>query len=235
MLAAPETTATAIIVAAGSGSRMGSPDKVIQPLAGRPLMTYCIDAAETARSVGEIVLVVAPHIEAETARIVANGRWTKVSRIVLGGARRQDSVEAGLDVVAADCSIVAIHDAARPLVTSLLFDECVDAAVRAGAAIAAVPVNDTLKRVRDLEIIDTVDREHLWAAQTPQAFRIDLIRAAFRYAREQALTVTDESRLFELQGWPVAIVPSSARNFKITRPFDMLVAEALLRLPEEAL
>lgn len=211
---------------------MGSPDKVIQPLAQRPMVNYSIDAAESATSIGEIVLVVASHIEAEIVRIVTGSGWTKVTQIVLGGQRRQDSVEAGLHAVAADCAVVALHDAARPLVTAGLYDACVAAAQRVGAAIAAVPVNDTLKRVRDTIVCGTVSRDELWAAQTPQAFRTDLLRAAFRFAHEQELDVTDEARLFELQGRPVAIVQGFAHNLKITRPQDLLLAEALLRIPE---
>jgi 2-C-methyl-D-erythritol 4-phosphate cytidylyltransferase len=148
--------------------------------------------------------------------------------VVEGGARRQDSVLAG--VVAArslGASTVAVHDGARPLVSPALFDQTLDAAEHAGAAIAAVPIVDTVKRVRDAQVVETVPRDELWAAQTPQAFVIDRLLAAFAEADRRSLTVTDEAGLFEALGWPVVVVPGDPMNLKLTYPGDLALLESL--------
>jgi len=146
-------------------------------------------------------------------------------------------VETGAAELAPDIDVVAIHDGARPLATAALFDACVSAAVTYGAAIAAAPIADTLKRVSAGKIEETVSREHLWAAQTPQAFRIDLLRQAFKYAAGKKLEVTDEASILEAMGIPVAVVPSTSANLKITHQDDLWLAEALYahrrdKLPE---
>lgn len=225
----PAPRAAAIIVAAGRGTRAGAPDKILLALAGRPLLCHSIEAAERATSIVDIIIVAGLHTKSRIEQIVSEHAWTKVRQVALGGERRQDSVEAGLRLVRPAIATVAVHDAARPLAPSALFDACVSAAEEHGAAIAAVPVADTLKRVSAGMVSETVSREDMWAAQTPQAFRSDLLRASFKYAHQHAIAVTDEAALFEAQGLPVAIVPSTSRNLKVTRPEDLLVAEALLR------
>lgn len=222
--------AAAIIVAAGRGTRLGAPDKVLLPLAGRPLLAYSIDAAEAAASVAEIIVVAGLHTKAQIERLVDGAAWRKVRHVALGGERRQDSVEAGLRLVSAGIEVVAVHDGARPMVTPDLFDDCVAAALRSGAAIAAVPLTDTLKRVSGDLVVETVPRDEMWAAQTPQAFGTALLRESFAFAHANGLTVTDESSLLEARGIPVTIVKSSPRNLKITRPDDLALAEAMLAL-----
>jgi 2-C-methyl-D-erythritol 4-phosphate cytidylyltransferase len=222
--------ATAVIVGAGRGTRFGASDKVLAPLGGRPLLTYSIVAAEQAASISAIVVVAGEHVLDAVAALISSASWKKVVAIVTGGARRQDSVAAGLAAVPAATTLVAIHDAARPLVSASLFDACVAAADRFGAAIAATQVADTLKRVEDRHIVQTVPREGLWAAQTPQAFRLDLLKRAFASAAASRLAVTDEASLLEAMGIEVTVVPSSAANLKITRPDDLDIAEALLML-----
>jgi 2-C-methyl-D-erythritol 4-phosphate cytidylyltransferase len=217
-----------VIVAAGRGTRFGAPGKVLLELGGRPILTYSLDAAEAATSVSEIVIVAGEHTQVEIQRTVDCGPWAKIRSIVLGGERRQDSVLAGLNAVSGDIDIVAIHDAARPFVTAELFDLSVDLAVLEGAAIVAVPVTDTLKRVRDGRIEATVPRDDLWAAQTPQAFTRSVLDRCFELAAERGLDVTDEARLAELLGVAVGIVPGSSRNLKITRPEDLAIGEALI-------
>src|SRR4029450_2891176 len=145
---------------------------------------------------------------------------------VTGGERRQDSVAAGLAALSPEIAIVAIHDAARPLAEPELFDRCVQAAAERGAAIAAAPVADTLKRVADGVIRETVDRTALWAAQTPQAFQLDLLRQAIGACAGQS--VPDDALLCEAIGVPVTVVPSSAANLKVTHGEDIAIAEALL-------
>ena len=221
--------ATAIIVAAGRGARFGAPDKVLLPLAGRPLLSYSVEAAEAATAIEEIIIVAGLHTKAMMEQIVAESDWTKVRHIALGGDRRQDSVEAGLRLVSPAHPGVAVHDAARPFVTAELFDDCLSAADRTGAAIAAVPVVDTLKRVQAGFIIETIPRDNIWAAQTPQAFLTSLLRTSFAFAHAHGIEVTDEARLFEIQGLPVEIISGSHRNLKITRPEDFVTAEAILQ------
>jgi 2-C-methyl-D-erythritol 4-phosphate cytidylyltransferase len=228
MPAPDRSSAAAVIVAAGRGERFGAAPKVLASLGGRPVLAYALDAAETADAVSAIVVVAGAQIREAVLGLTGVGTWSKVVAIVTGGERRQDSVAAGLAVVPAETTLVAVHDAARPLATPDLFDRCLAAAQRSGAAIAATPVVDTLKRVAAGQIVQTVARDGLWAAQTPQAFRLDLLRRAFAAADDRGLVVTDEASLLEILGLPVTIVPSSAANLKITRPEDLPVAEALL-------
>jgi 2-C-methyl-D-erythritol 4-phosphate cytidylyltransferase len=183
------------------------------------------------------VLVVGDHTRGTAEDLVAEGDWQKVSAIVTGGARRQDSVMGGFAEISPDSEIVAIHDGARPLVAADLFDECIVAAYKTGAAIAAVQVSDTLKRVASGKIVESVPREHIWAAQTPQAFRVELIRKALEYASSEGIVVTDEASILEQMGVPVGVVQSSPANLKITHQDDLWIAEALFahlpgRLPE---
>lgn len=215
-------------MAAGRGTRLGSAEKILLPLAGRPLLAYSIDAAEAARSIVDIIVVAGLHTKPSIERLVAGSRWRKVRHIALGGARRQDSVEAGLRLVGEHIDIVAVHDAARPLVTSDLFDSCIVAARETGGAIAAVPVTDTLKRVEGGRILGTLPREHTWAAQTPQAVELSLLRQAFAGAAASGREFTDEAGLLEALGITVTVVPSTPTNLKITRPDDLELAEALL-------
>jgi len=227
-VAEPSSLAAAIIVAAGRGTRLGAPDKILLPLAGQPLLTYCIDAAEEAESISDIIVVAGLHTKARIETIVAKSSWSKVRHVALGGERRQDSVEAGLRLVKSDIEVVVVHDGARPFATPEIFNSCVAAAAESGAAIAAVRMVDTLKRVHNGFVAETVPREEIWAAQTPQAFGAALLRSAFHFASEHGIEVTDEAGLFEAQGIPVRIVQSSSHNLKVTRPEDLVVAEAFL-------
>lgn len=230
MPSASRTTdgAAVIIVAAGRGTRLGTPDKILIPLAGRPLLSYAIDAAEASRSVHDVIVVAGLHTKLAIERLVTASRWKKVRHVALGGERRQDSVEAGLRLVDASRDVVVVHDGARPMVTSETFDRCIASARAHGAAIAAVPVVDTLKRVSGELIDSTVSRDGLWAAQTPQAVRTALLREAFAHANALHLDVTDEAGLMEAYGLGVRVVPGSPWNVKVTRPDDVPFVEALL-------
>ena len=222
----------AVIVAAGRGERMGLPDKVLLPINGEPALALSVRAADAAPRVGQIVIVAGAHSREQIIDLTAGMGLSTPWRVVEGGARRQDSVLAG--VIAArslGATSVAVHDGARPLVPASLFDETLDEAERSGsgAAIAAVPVVDTIKRVREGRVVETVPREELWAAQTPQAFLIDVLLDAFNEANHRDLTVTDEAGLFEALGWPVAVVPGDPMNLKLTYPGDLPLLEALVR------
>ncbi len=220
-----------VIVAAGSSTRMGGIDKVFAPLGGLPLFAHALGASDRCVDAGPIVLVVAAARLAEAQRWLAGGGFGTAIATVAGGARRQDSVLAGLEALAgAGVEYVAVHDAARPLVTAALFTLGFAAARETGAAVAAVPVVDTLKRVGpDRTIVETVPRDALWAVQTPQVFRFELLLAAHRAARGD---VTDDAMLVEALGHTVRVFPGSPRNLKVTTPDDLALAAALLAAGE---
>ena len=222
-----------IVVAAGRGTRYGATDKVLSPLDGRSILAWVVDAFTTS-CVREIVIVAGPHTWVAVSELVHRLRSGTPIRIVTGGERRQDSVARGVAAVSAGIDLVVIHDAARPMVTAMLIDRTVDQARETGAAIAACPVTDTLKRVRvDLTIEATIPRDALWAAQTPQAFRRDPLTEAFKSTAFQQQTFTDEAALFEELGYPVAVVPNHEPNPKVTHPGDLAVIEALLAVSRD--
>src|SRR5918993_373506 len=225
-LPAPEWV-TAVVVAAGRGERLGAPEKVLLPLAGQAMLTWSLRALEQAETIGSVVVVAGSHTLEPVGRLVRDGGFAKVQAIVAGGERRQDSVAAGLAALPDAIEIVVIHDGARPLAEPELFDRCAAAAAESGAAIAATPVADTLKRVTEGAIAGTVDRAGLWAAQTPQAFRLETLRRTL--AASSGEIVTDEARLCEVAGVPVSVVPASPANIKVTHVEDIPVADALLR------
>jgi 2-C-methyl-D-erythritol 4-phosphate cytidylyltransferase / 2-C-methyl-D-erythritol 2,4-cyclodiphosphate synthase len=222
----PERVAT-VVVAAGRGERLGTPEKVLVPLAGRAMLAWSLRALERAEKIGPVVVVAGSHTLDAVGRLVRDEGFAKVQAIVAGGERRQDSVGAGLAALPEGVEIVVIHDGARPLAEPELFDRCAAAAAESGAAIAATPVSDTLKRVAEGDLTGTVDRAGLWAAQTPQAFRLALLRRAI--AANPGETVTDEAGLCEAAGVPVSVVPASPANLKVTHAEDIPVADALLR------
>jgi len=191
------------------------------------MLTWSIDALEHAETIGPVVVVAGSHTLDAVSQLVRDEGFAKVQAIVAGGERRQDSVVAGLAALPEGIEIVVIHDGARPLAEPELFDRCAAAAAESGAAIAATPIGDTLKRVAEGAIAGTVDRAGLWAAQTPQAFRLETLRRAM--AASSGETVTDEARLYEVAGLPVSVVPASPANLKVTHAEDIPVADALLR------
>ena len=217
----------AVIAAAGSSSRMGGTDKLTALLGGEPVLARTIRAVAAVPEVTEIVVVTrADRIEA--VRELAAG-IPKVRQVVAGGATRQESVLAGVRALSGDCRLAAIHDGARPLVTREVFSRCIKAALEHGAATAAVPVKDTIKRAApDGRVADTPDRSQLWAVQTPQVFD----RARYLEAAGEALAegcdFTDDCQLFEHKGWPVWLVRGDYRNLKLTTPEDFLAAGAYL-------
>ena len=225
----PPDRVAAVVVAAGRGQRLATPDKVLMPLAGQPMLAWSLEAIATTPEIGTVVVVAGEHTIAEVQSLVRARGFHKVVAIVPGGERRQDSVAAGLAALPAQTEVVLIHDGARPLADADLFRRCAEAAAATGAVIAAMPVADTLKRVTDADrvISGTVDRSRLWAAQTPQAFRLEVLRRAF--ALNAGADVTDEALLCEAAGIPVQVVPSSSANLKVTHPEDVAVADALLR------
>ncbi|MFO7708929.1 MAG: 2-C-methyl-D-erythritol 4-phosphate cytidylyltransferase [Desulfobacterales bacterium] len=222
----------ALIVAAGKGSRLpGSQPKQYLPLAGVPMLVRTLRAMEACATRFErIVLVIPPEdVDFCRQRIVAPAGLKTTVALVAGGARRQDSVYRGLrDLGPDDAAVVVIHDGVRPLVPPPLIDACVEAARQHGAGIAGVPAWDTVKRSEEGGVIaSTLPRETIWLAQTPQAFRLGLIRRAHEQAQREGFHGTDDAALVERLGTPVRLVPGSRRNIKITTREDLWIAEAL--------
>jgi 2-C-methyl-D-erythritol 4-phosphate cytidylyltransferase len=220
----------AVIVAAGKGIRMGpGVDKLFLPLAGRPVVAHTWQRVDRADCIEQVVVVVRDGLQEEFLRIAEQYCFTKPYRIVTGGAERQDSVWNGLNAVSSETGIVAIQDAARPCVTEALIEATIAAAQETGAAVAAQPVTDTIKESSDGRLIErTVPRSRLWAVQTPQTFRVEVIRRALDVARAQGLTLTDDTAACELIGQPVRLVVSNTPNPKVTTPADLPYVETLL-------
>lgn len=224
---------TAIIVAAGEGRRIGGPvSKSFLPIAGRPLMLRTLDRFFSTQSIGKVILVVADKELGQSQRLIGSDPNLSHRSWVLqaGGASRQESVRRGLDRLDPDCEIVAIHDGARPFVSSSLIDRCIEEAYRVGAVVIGVPVRDTIKVVSEEHWVQaTPARNMLWEIQTPQVFRKEIIVQAHDWGDRQALEATDDSTLVEQIGKPVFLLEGERTNIKITVPEDLLLAEALLR------
>jgi len=214
----------AIVVAAGSSRRMGGVDKVFARLGGKPVLARVIDAFQRCNPIDQIVVVLSKQNLERGRRLVAEQGWSKVTEVYLGGKRRQDSVVAGLSRLK-NCHWVVIHDGARPLVTVDLIERGLAEAEETGAAVAAVPVTDTIKVAGDDRLVkETPPRHNLWAVQTPQVFRFDIIAEAYRQAKEE---VTDDASLVEQLGYRVKLYMGSYDNIKVTTPDDLAMAEVL--------
>ena len=219
-----------LIACAGSGRRMGaSRNKLLLPVAGRPVLAWTLDAVLASRAIHWIGIVGQPVDRPEIEALLQSAQPDRPVVWIEGGETRQDSVCNGLAALPADAEAVLIHDGARCLVEPVLIDRCA-AAVQAGAAvIAAAPVTDTIKRVdADGVIAETPERAQLWGAQTPQGFPLEQLRRAHAQARREGWSVTDDASLFERLGWPVRVLESSPANIKITTPFDITIAAAVL-------
>jgi len=222
---------SAIIVAAGKGTRMGPKvDKLFLEVAGRPIVAHTWARFNHAACIDEIVLVVRDTMQPAFAELAVQFQFEKPYRLVVGGKERQDSVWNGLQALDAGAEIVAIQDGARPCTTEKLIADTIQAAHETGAAVAAQCVTDTIKETDGgMLIARTVDRSRLWAVQTPQSFRVEVIRRALAAVKERGLIVTDDTAACELIGQAVKLVESAVPNPKVTRPGDLAYVEALLR------
>jgi len=223
---------SAIIVAAGKGTRMGSNvDKLFLELNGVPVLARTWRRFDEAACIDEIILVVRDGMQAAVQELAQNFGFKKSFRLVPGGKERQDSVWNGLEALSEKSEIVAIQDAARPCTSESLIAATIEAARQAGAAVAAQPVTDTIKESPDGNLIQrTLDRSRLFSVQTPQTFRVEIIRRALSRVRELGQLLTDDTAACELIGQPVKLVLSIAPNPKITRREDVAYVEHLLRL-----
>jgi 2-C-methyl-D-erythritol 4-phosphate cytidylyltransferase len=222
----------AIIVAAGSGVRMNmKKNKAFLDIAGIPTIAYSLIAMQKSRQIDEIIVVTKEENILLVSDIAKEFAIEKLKKVIPGGERRQDSVCNGLRE-AGGASVIAIHDAARPCVQVESIDAVVKLANRRGAATLAVRVSDTLKRVKDGVIVENVDRLDMWAMQTPQAFRYDVILRAHENAIEKNIRATDDAFLVQQLGIPVYIENGSRDNIKITTFEDLDVAEGILRVRE---
>jgi 2-C-methyl-D-erythritol 4-phosphate cytidylyltransferase len=224
---------SAIIVAAGKGARMGPQiDKLFLSVAGRPVAAHTWQRFDGAPSIAEIIIVTRDGMQDAFAEMAAKFHFTKPFRLVAGGKERQDSVWNGLQAISPDAQIVAIQDAARPCTSLALIDATIAAARAEGAGVAAQPVSDTIKSSEDGGFISRhLDRSRLWAVQTPQTFRVEIIKRALSAAREKGLQVTDDTAACELIGQRVKLVFAPGPNPKVTVPADVAYVEMLLSRP----
>lgn len=223
-----------VIVAAGQSSRMGGVDKQVAMLGGEAVISHSLRVFEVCEDVGSIVLVMsAENVESGKAAVAAGG-FSKVTDVVVGGARRQDSVKIGLDLLAGTTGespeFVAVHDGARPFIDGGMIERGLSTAMKIGAGIAAVPVKDTIKTAPHRVVTSTPDRSEMWAIQTPQIFRFDVLKTAHEMTDED---VTDDASMVELVGGLVAIFDGSNDNIKITTPEDMELASLILERQQD--
>jgi 2-C-methyl-D-erythritol 4-phosphate cytidylyltransferase len=220
-----------LIPAAGMGRRMGSErNKLLLKLLEKPLLAWTLLAAENALSIKWIGIIGQSTDFADFKDILSQLNLTKSVELIIGGATRQESVYNGLQALPEAAERVLIHDGARCLATSELFDRCSEALDNCQSLIAAIPVKDTIKIVNEQKIIDdTPDRRNLWAAQTPQGFDVQLLKQCHAQGRELGWSVTDDAALFEKCQLPVKIVEGEETNLKVTTPVDLAIAEFILR------
>jgi 2-C-methyl-D-erythritol 4-phosphate cytidylyltransferase len=230
--------ADAIIVSAGKGQRfMEGKKKQFHLLAGKPILAHTLDKFETCPLIRSILLVVSEEdMDYSMKEIIEKYLYRKISQVVPGGKRRQDSVKNGIDALSKDTEVVVIHDGVRPFVTKAMIEESIHSAIRFGAVVVAMPVKDTVKIAHpDGTVLKTLDRESLWQIQTPQAFQAHLIKTAYYKATEEGFIGTDDASLVERLGAKVHILPGSYTNIKITTTEDLMLGHLFLdqkTLPE---
>ena len=225
--------ADAVIVSAGKGHRfMEGKMKQFHFLAGKPILAHTLDKFETCPLIHSILLVVGQEdMDFCLKEVIEKYKFRKVSQIVPGGKRRQESVKNGIDALPKDTDIVAIHDGVRPFVTKAMIEDSIHSAVRYGAVVLAMPVKDTIKMANpDGTVLKTLDRESLWQVQTPQTFQINIIKEAYYRATEDGSMGTDDASLVERLGVKIHILPGSYTNIKITTPEDLLLANLFIKV-----
>ena len=218
----------AVVPAAGSSRRMGGQDKILLPLDDIPVLMHTLRALSASERIQEIVVVTREDLIVPVGQLCRDCALDKVTKVLVGGATRADSVLIGVEEVSGRAELIAVHDGARPLVTVEVIDAAIRKAAGCGAAAPAVPVKDTVKRALDGVVVETPDRTQLFAVQTPQVFDSDLLLGALRRAVEDGAAITDDCGAVERIGMKVCLTEGSYENIKITTPADMLMAEAIL-------
>lgn len=227
--------ASAIITAGGSGSRLGGQPKQLRELCGKPCILYSLVAFQNCKDINEIVVVVRAGQEDTIIDLCNQYKITKLSSVITGGETRQESVANGFLAVSKKCNLVAIHDAARPLILSNQISKLLESANRYGGATAAKKACDTMKRGdKNSMILETVSREELYNVQTPQVFKADLYRVALALANKDRFTGTDDCSLAEHAGFSVKLVELDGPNFKLTTEDDLFTINAILKERENA-
>ncbi len=216
----------AVIVAAGTASRMGGIDKVMAPLCGEPMIVHTVRAFQSCDAIREIVVVTRQDLVVPIMDLCHG--FDKVHSVITGGNSRQESVSMGIGALSSKVQLVAVHDGARPLISEQVIDRTVRAAHAFGAAAPAIPVKDTVKEVAGGIVSRTPDRSALKAAQTPQVFDIDLLKGALEKAQKEGAAVTDDCSAVERLGMSVRMVEGDERNIKVTTPMDLMVAQLLM-------
>jgi 2-C-methyl-D-erythritol 4-phosphate cytidylyltransferase len=216
----------AVIVAAGSASRMGGIDKILAPLGGEAVIVRTVRNFQECDAIREIVIVTRPDLIVPISDLCHG--FSKVKAVVVGGDSRDATVHLGLNALSEKCKLVAVQDGARPFSGWQLIDRVVRAAAAYGAAAPAIPVKDTIKVVSGGLVAETPDRSTLKAVQTPQVFDFDLLRGALKKAKMDGISITDDCSAVEHMGMSVKIVDGDERNIKITTPMDLKIAEMIL-------
>ena len=222
----PLKSCGAVIVAAGSASRMGGIDKVMAQLHGEPMLRRTVRAFQNADAITSIVIVTREDLIRPISALCRE--MDKVVAVVAGGSSRQESVHLGLNALPKGTKLAAVHDGARPMISWEVIDRTVRAANTYGAAAPAIPVKDTIKVVQGGLVKETPDRATLQAVQTPQVFDFDLLRGALKKAETDGAQVTDDCSAVERLGMKIKIVEGDERNLKVTTPLDLKIAELLL-------
>ena len=228
-----EPKCSAVIVSAGLARRMGGIDKVLAPLGELPVLVHTLYAFQDCPVIDEIVVVAREDLVVDVGRLCREFNLDKVRKVIVGGQERIHSVQAGLREVDPEADLIAIHDGARPLVPQEIIRDTVARAALTGAAAPAIPLTDTIKRVEDGLVAETVDRAALWAVQTPQVFEAGLIKTATQKAIDDGELLTDDCGSVERLGMKVTLTSGSRENIKITTPLDLVLGEAILQARAE--
>ena len=217
-----------VLVAAGSSTRMGGIDKILCPLGNEPMLLHTLRPFQASELVHEIVVVTREDLILPIGTLCREQGMSKVRQVVKGGDSRTESVLAGIRATDPKTDLIAIHDGARPFITSEVLETAIQTAARTSAAAPAIPLKDTIKRAKDGVVLETPDRSELFAVQTPQVFEASLIRAALTKLAENGNTATDDCAAVERLGFPVHLTAGSEENIKITTPADLVYGEAIL-------
>lgn len=219
----------AIIPAAGSSQRMGGGNKLVMELGGMPILCRTLQVFDACDAIDGIILVCRKQDQKNYAALCADWNIDKIVKIVEGGPSREHSVLNGIQACDREIGYVAIHDAARPLITEEIIAEAVQQAMRDSAAAPAIAVKDSIQRIKKDKMIENIDRSSIIAVQTPQCFDIDLINAALTKAIDNGVKLTDDCGAVTAMGQPVSITKGSYENIKITTPEDIILGEAILK------